>query len=236
MKDFLSLASITILTVAVLVFSNSGSTIGGQQEKLETKRVMVLYSFYEDAPWDRLLDEGLRTTIASKATFPVEVINERTNLVTYTDDAYHHELAKLYRHKYSKRTLDLVIGLSDESVDFLLNYGDELFPQVPMLFVTSERISPQRRFSGPSRTAMAWGIDFKANVDLIAELLPQTQQIFIVAGNGMTDRNFMNLARTSLQGYTKRFAINYLTDFRMEDLLDKVSQLPEHSAILYVTI
>ena len=236
MKGFSALATVAILTVAVLVLSGSESTSGAQQEKLETKRVLILYSYHESLPWDRLIDESLRATIASKATFHVEINSEHTNLVTYTDDEYLLKLVDLYRYKYADRTMDLVIGVGEEAVNLLLDYGDKLFSQVPMVFVTTEGLSPRRSFSGPNRTSVVWGFDIKATVDLIAELLPPTRQIFIVAGTTVTDRKLIKLARTSLQGYTKRFAINYLTDIKVENLLEKVAQLPEHSVLLYLTI
>jgi PAS domain S-box-containing protein len=205
-------------------------------ELKEEKRVLILYSYHESLPWERLLDERLRATIASKATFYVEIDSEHTNLVTYTDDEYLHKLVDLYRYKYSNRTMDLVIGVGEEAVDLLFDYGDVLFPRVPMVFVTTEGFSPQQSFSGPNSTSLEWGFDIKATVDLLTELLPQTRQIFIVAGTTVTDRKLIKLAHTSLQGYTKRFAINYLTDIRIEDLLEKVAQLPEHSVLLYLTI
>jgi PAS domain S-box-containing protein len=236
MKGFPALATVAILTVTVLVLSGSGSTSGGQQHKLKTKQVLILYSYHESLPWERLMDESLRAAVTSKATFHVEINNEHANRVTYTDDVYLQKLVDLYRYKYADRTMDLVIGVGDEAVDLLLDYGDELFPRVPMVFVTTEGVSPQRSFSGPHRTSLEWGVDIKATVDLIAELLPQTRQIFVVAGTRVTDRKLMKLARTSLQGFTKRFAINYLTDIRIEDLLEKVAQLPEHSVLLYLTI
>jgi len=236
MKSFLLLAAVTILTVAILVLSDPRSASGGQQQKSKTKRVLILYSYHESLPWERLIDESLRATVTSKATFHVEIYSEHTNLVTYTDDEYLHKLVDLYQYKYSDRSMDLVIGVGEEAADFLLGYGDELFSQVPMVFVTTEGLAPRRSFSGPNRTSLEWGFDIKATVDLIAELLPQTRQIFIVAGTTVTDRKLMKLAQTSLQEYTKRFAINYLTDFKIENLLEKVAQLPEDSVLLYLTI
>jgi PAS domain S-box-containing protein len=237
MKGFPALAAVTILTVTVLVLSGSGSTSGGQQQKLKTKQVLILYSYHESLPWERLIEKILRAAVTSKATFHVKIDNEHANLVTYTDDVYLQKLVDLYRYKYADHTIDLVISVGDEAADILLDYGDKLFPRVPMMFVTTEGLSTQRSFLGLNKTSLEWGFDIKGTVDLIAELLPQTRQIFVVGGSRVTfDRELMKLARTSLQGYTKRFAINYLTDIKVGELLEKVAQLPEHSVLLYLAI
>jgi len=234
-KGFRALATVTILTVGVVVLSGSGSTSGGQQEKTETKRVLVMYSYQESLPWDRLIEDTLRTTLTSKATFHVEINSEYTNSVTYTDDVYLQKLVDLYRYKYSDRKMDLVIGVGEEVVDVLLDYGDELFPQVPMVFVTTKRLSPRRGFPDPNRISISWGLDFKGTVDLIEEILPQTSQIFIVAGTSKTDRGTLQIARDSLRGYTKRFTIRYLTDMSAEDLIRITAQLPEQSALFFLS-
>jgi hypothetical protein len=73
MKGFPALATVAILTVTVLVLSGSGSTSGGQQHKLKTKHVLILYSYHENLPWERLMDESLRAAVTSKATFHPEI-------------------------------------------------------------------------------------------------------------------------------------------------------------------
>jgi ABC-type uncharacterized transport system substrate-binding protein len=143
-------------------------------------------------------------------------------------------LVNLYRHKYSHPKIDLVIGVGDEATEILLKHGEELFPQIPMVFVTAERKTLRRAFLKPNMTSLLWGVDIKGTVDLIGEILPQTRNIFFVAGTSLTDSETLKLARASLRGYTKRFAINYLTDMTKEDLIESVTDLPERSVVLFL--
>ena len=200
----------------------------------EPKRVLVLFSYHEGLPWERLIDDSLRTTLASKSTEPIELNIEHTDRVSYPDDAYLHKLVNLYRHKYSHPKMDLIIGVGDEATEILLKHGEELFPQIPMVFVTAERKTLRRAFLKPNMTSLLWGVDIKGTVDLIGEILPQTRNIFFVAGTSLTDSETLKLARASLRGYTKRFAINYLTDMTKEDLIESVADLPERSVVLFL--
>ncbi len=55
--------------------------------------------------------------------------------------------------------MDVVIGIDDEATDILLKYGEELFPGVPIVFVTAERKTLQRDSLKPNMTSLLWGAD-----------------------------------------------------------------------------
>ncbi|MEJ2165030.1 MAG: hypothetical protein P8X90_05840 [Desulfobacterales bacterium] len=221
-------------TIAALLLLSSGSIYGVQTEQPETKRILVLFSYHEGLPWENLLDESLRNTLASQSTFLIEINIEHTNLVTYADDAYRHKLVDLYRYKYSHPALDLIIGVGDEAVDMLLDYGEKLFPEIPIVLITAERKTLQRDFLKPNMTSLLWGTDIRANFELIREILPQTRHIFIVAGTSPTDRAALRRAQAALGQETKRFGVRYLTDISANDLIKEATQLPEQSALLFL--
>jgi PAS domain S-box-containing protein len=221
-------------TIAALLLLSSGSIYGVQTEQPETKRILVLFSYHEGLPWENLLDESLRNTLASQSTFLIEINIEHTNLVTYADDAYRHKLVDLYRYKYSHPAMDLIIGVGDEAVDMLLDYGEKLFPEIPIVLITAERKTLQRDFLKPNMTSLLWGTDIRANFELIREILPQTRHIFIVAGTSPTDRAALRRAQAALGQETKRFGVRYLTDISANDLIKEATQLPEQSALLFL--
>jgi quinol monooxygenase YgiN len=222
----------SIFLLLYLLFTAAAFSLAA--EKPVTKRILVIYSYHEGLPWERLINDSLRTTLASKSTEPIELNIEHTDRVSYPDDAYLHKLVNLYRHKYSHPKMDLIIAVGDEATEILLKHGEELFPQIPMVFVTAERKTLRRAFLKPNMTSLLWGVDIKGTVDLIGEILPQTRNIFFVAGTSLTDSETLKLARASFRGYTKRFAINYLTDMTKEDLIESVTDLPERSVVLFL--
>jgi len=223
-----------VLTLGVLLLCGSGLTYGLQAQEMETRRILVLYSFPEGLPWEKLIDENLRATLASKSTFLIELHTEHTDRLRNSDDVYLHKLIDFYQYKYSDSAMDLIIGFGDEAVDILLDYGDELFPQIPMVFVTAERQTLRRDYLNPNTVSLFWGLDIKTTIDLIGEILPQTRHVFIVAGTSITSRATLKLARKSVQGHTQGFAIHYLTDITVEEVIRRSAQLPEHSALFFL--
>ena len=84
--------------------------------------------------------------------------------------------------------------------------------------------------------AFKWGVDFEKTGSLILDLLPQTKNLFVVSGSSRFDRKVKKLAAQALGKLQVPYAIEYLDDLLIEELLLKVARLPENSAILYLTM
>jgi PAS domain S-box-containing protein len=209
-------------------------TIASDLNNPEPKRVLVIYSYHEGLPWERIIDDSLRATLVSKSTEPIELNVEHADRIRYPDDAYLKNFVDLIRHKYSHPKMDVVIGIDDEATDILLQYGEKLFPGVPIVFVTAERKTLKRDSLKPNMTSLLWGADIQGTVDLICEMLPKTRQIFIITGSSLSDRAAQKLARGALRGYTNRLEINYLPEITRKDLMERVKRLPERSVLLYL--
>jgi two-component system cell cycle sensor histidine kinase/response regulator CckA len=214
-------------TIAALLLLSSGSLYGLQDEQPETKRILVLFSYHEGLSYERLINESLRDTLASQSVFSIQVNTEHTNLNKYADDAYRRKLFDLYRYKYSHPKMDLVFGIGDEAVNMLLDYGEKLFPEIPMVFLTSYRNTLRKDFLKPNTISLQWEGNISANVELIREILPQTRDIFIVAGSSPSDRAPLKRWQAALGQATKGVAVHYLTDLSANDLISQAAQLPD---------
>jgi PAS domain S-box-containing protein len=200
----------------------------------EPKRVLVIYSFHEGLPWERIIDENLRATLAAKSTEPIELNVEHADRIRYPGDAYLQKFVDLLRHKYSRLKMDIVIGIDDEATDMLLKHGEELFPGVPTVFVTAERKALLRDSLKSNMTSFLWGPDIQGSIDLIYKILPETRQILVITGSSMNEHAMQNMVRDAMRGYPNRDDLNYLAEITIEDLMDKVARLPELSAIFYM--
>ena len=115
---------------------------------------LVLYTYEHCSPWETVLDDSLRTTLKSKSTAPIELHVEHTDRVAYPDDAIQEKLVDLYRRKYSYPKMDVIIGYGNEATDILLKYGDELFPEIPIILVTVEQKTVQRDLLKPNMISL----------------------------------------------------------------------------------
>ena len=72
-------------------------------------------------------------------------------------------------------------------------------------------------------------------MDAAIRLLPDTRQVFVVAGRSRYDRGLTAFVKAELSPYENRLTITYLTDLPMSNLLARVRHLPSHSIVLYLT-
>jgi transcriptional regulator with GAF, ATPase, and Fis domain/ABC-type uncharacterized transport system substrate-binding protein len=202
-------------------------------QDVKPKRVLVILN-RADLPWLNILSQSLQATLQAISPYPVDLHIEYTDQGRYPDDIYFRKLTELYRLKYVDAPMDLVIGVGDEVVDMLVEYGVRLFGEIPMIFISANPKTLQRDFLKPNMTSLLWGADIQGNVTLIEELLPNTRRLFIVSGSSLSDREAQKLAQTSLREYQGPLEINYIDDDSQAALLEKVAQLPENAALLYL--
>ena len=82
--------------------------------------------------FDAALERDLRQTV------PVGIDLYSETLETYRFSADTHEtlIREYLRRKYSGMHLDVIVAVWDPAVAFLRQYGAELFPNVPVVFLT----------------------------------------------------------------------------------------------------
>jgi len=187
-------------------------------------------------PWAFHVEQSLRAALATDSSYPIELNVEYADQSRFPEKRYLEKIIDLYRYKYSKQKMDLVLVMGDESVDLMLEYGEALFGDIPLVLITTDQKSlPPSRLK-PNMVSMVWGFDFAKTGALIQDLLPQTKNLFVISGTSLTDRKLKNLAVEALAELDGRFTVHYLDDFSAEDLLLKVKQLPEDSAIFFLSL
>ena len=100
----------------------------------------MLYPEANDgSPGTILADQGIRTTFAAGSQEPIEIYNEFLDVSRLPGADYQQELAGVLRRKYSGRKVDLVIAGLGSGLNFALEHRDEIFPDVPIVFLAVDR-------------------------------------------------------------------------------------------------
>ena len=224
----------TVFILLTLLFT--AAAFSSAAEKPIPKRVLAIFVFKKGMPGPYRIEESLRAALASDSSYPIELDVEYADQSRFPEKKYLSKIMDLYRYKYGKQKVDLVLAMGDESTDWMLEYGEPLFGDIPMVLITADRKHfPLSRLK-PNMVTVEWGFDLGKTGALIQELLPKIKNLFVVSGASLSDRKLKDLAVETLAELDGRFTIQYLDDFSLEDLLLKVAQLPEDSAIFYLTI
>ncbi|MEA2038575.1 MAG: PAS domain S-box protein [Thermodesulfobacteriota bacterium] len=213
-----------------LLLSNS-SIFAANPER--PKQILIFNSHDSGMPWQRIVNQAIHKAFEADTSIRTQLHTEYTGLSQNFDDAYVRELIDLYGHKYAGWKMDLIIAVDVAATDFMIEYEEELFPGVPVVFI-SETKDMENMVLLPNMTGLLTEIDVKGTIDVALELNPDTQHIAVISGASKMDRLFEAAAREVFPDYENRLEFIDLTGLPMSELLTRVAQLPEHTIGLYV--
>jgi len=72
-------------------------------------------------------------------------------------------------------------------------------------------------------------------IEAALRLLPETRHVVIVGGTTAFDRMGVSIAKTDIASLASKLDFVYMTDFEMNQLLERLRQLPEHTVVLYIS-
>src|SRR5215213_8884129 len=195
------------------------------QQVAKPKRVVVLYWYDKNFVGHVRWDQGFNSALDAAPKGSIEYYPEYLEANRFPGANQSQILQNYLKQKYADLPPDVVVAQSEVSLDFLIKYKDDLFPQVPVVFYSGAR---------PNLTGVVVYGGFKKTIDFALAIQPQAEQVFVISGSLDHDKRFETTARAQLTGYEERIKINYLTDLSPAELRATIARLPERSLILYV--
>ena len=204
--------------------------------QVEHKRVLLLYDEDRSLPGLAILDQSLRSSLHEEFGTGIEFFTESMNVSQFSDARHEEVLRDYYSSKYRDRQPDLVIGVMGPVLAFLLRYGNDAFPGVPIVFCGADAADLEGKRLPSHVTGLLVKRVFAPTVDVLLTLQPDVRQIFVVGGTSAFDRHLLAQARDEFRAFDGRVSFTFLTDLPMDELLVQVSRLPAHSAVAFVTL
>ena len=222
-----------ILFILLILLFN---TFAFASDPVESKKVLLLYSYKNPMPYSDLVNQGIRSVLDSSKTYKFEYYVEHMDMTRFSDELYFQQLVDFYHQKYSGIKLDLLIAVSIHAMDFINKYGDEIFPGTPVVFCAIGKRQLENLSFGSNTTGLFVELDISGTLDAALKLQPDTRRVVVIGGAGKTDRFWATAVRREFQGYQDEIEFIYLTGLPMKNLLDKVANQPKHTIIFHTQI
>jgi PAS domain S-box-containing protein len=201
-----------------------------QQVYPRIKKVLVLHTLKAKRPWNvlfnRYFTEALQANDLSLANLEIENLD----LLQFKDADYQGIMKRQLEHKYANSPPDIIIITFASTIEFILE--NDLFPDIPKIFVLP---TPSGLDDVPHSVVLPFAFEFKNNIEHSLTLLPDTKSIYVVAGNGLMDRRLVSMFRDETKDLGDRVSFHYLDDLNIEELLNRLEQLPDDSFVYYLT-
>ncbi len=193
-----------------------------------TKNILVLYRENPRLPGNIVATKAIQETIGQNLQYQIfDEYIEETRLETDFQT-----LAERIRQKYAGHPIDLIMTVGPRPFTFIRQYGEKLFPSVPIVFSEVDlRFYPATL--PPNTTGVNSSFDLSGTVDLILRLQPDTREIFYIGGASPAELMLRDEAKREFKPYADRLSFTYLNDLPLVTLLDRASQVSNHSVLLY---
>jgi len=233
MKKLSEILLIIVLLVCILISSFKGVEPSYSYQSNESKTVLFLNSYHSGYKWSDDIYDGIKSVLNSDYV-NIKLQVEYMDTQRVLDSQYLDSLIETYRYKFSDRTFDLIISSDDAAFEFLLNYGDELFPSTPVVFCGVNYFEQEILKENPLYTGVIEGFDISSTIDTAVELHPDTKKVYYVVDDTTTGVSIMKEFTNVMPEYKNKIDFIELGGENLDDIIDQVKILPEDSIILYL--
>src|SRR5262245_6710820 len=109
------------------------------------KGVLVLYSTRRDAQLSVIGDRELPQILQEGLPEGLDFYSEYIDLARSADPEYLNKFRDFIRVKYDDVRLDVIIAMQDTALAFVNRYRTELFPDTPVVFLSTNTAAPTVR-------------------------------------------------------------------------------------------
>ena len=222
---------VALLVWLTLPLSHSGAQ--SAEKPARRKGVLALYWQGKDFPANVVLDKSIQAVLRSTPAGSIEYYAEYLEDTRFPGESQSLLLRDFLRQKYAGRGIDVVIALSSAPLDFLLKYRNDLFPNTPIVFHTSNRAQLDEQAEA-GLTGVVVDSAYRNTLDLALKLHPAIERAMIITGTPGRDKKLEAEVRQELKEFEGRVAFTYLTDLPLHDLIAQVKDAPARSIIFYI--
>jgi len=208
----------------------------------EPFRVLVLHSYRSSLPITSDWYAGIVRGFASAPDMKVDIDSESPDLTRLggvddtrlQQDEQFNWLLEFYRKNYEDRKPHLIISTDTLALRFLLAYGGELFPGVPIVFLDADREFVAARKLPANVTGVTGFLDIKGTLELVLHVHPDTQRVAVIVGSSVLDKDYERVARQAVDSFASRIEFVWLRGVPVDELVEALNNLPERTVALYL--
>lgn len=233
--------SISQLLCLALALASGFSHTASAQQIPETGKVVVLFHTADFSEFKQGFGSGLTDYLNNiqDDISSVRITYEFLGLNYLPLGAIPDVTINLLKQHQQVDPATAVISVLSPTSEFLLDYSDELYTDIPIVHMAPNlNLSNRLQAQGLQNTAIIPS-DSQRTVDntlaLIPELLPDTRHLYVISGLGEVSLEFVENFETSLATFTTGMEITFLSGLPVAELGNELSNLPENSAIILLS-
>ena len=224
-----------ILLLAVQLLSVGMNNVAAQPNDL-ADRILVINSQPYTTEWFNSLNDRFVEEINRLQPAEFKISYEYIDGNIANDPAVAATVIEFLKHKYQWRQFRLIIAVMPSGCKFLLEHGDKFAQGIPQLYVLPaatqvEKISSRANVGIVQSTGNA----ILGTLQNVKTVLPNVRHLYVVAGAGADDREYMDRTRRYLEREKMFDQVTYLTGLGTTELVHALSAASKDSAVMMLT-
>jgi PAS domain S-box-containing protein len=203
----------------------------------QQSRVLVIFTGRSDMTANVVVENTIRSSLIEQFDVRLDFHTEYLDVRPFPEEDYPAVSDRL-RKKYDGIRFDVIVAVVDDAVRFVLDSAPQIFPDAAIVVWGGRNVieggAHSHRVTGVLEPNLASGI--KDGLEFIRTMQPGVQNVFVVAGAAASDRSRAALAMRELGRNQGSTAITFLTGMVLEDLQLRLKNLPDNSAVLFLSM
>lgn len=199
------------------------------QEVPSPKNVLVLYGFTDRNSFIEL--EPLKASLRAHLSMPVNFNMEYLEATRFNDEGYRRSLSEALGRAHSKPKTDLIVVEPYQALRFVLDYREDVFAGIPIVFIGINPIRFEGQRIWPSVTGITSGVDIRGSLNLSLRFHPDTQNIVLLSGVSEFESYWNDRFREEVQLHHQNLKLTEVIGLPPRTALDRVSALPAHTVV-----
>ncbi len=203
---------------------------------LRIKNVLVLHSYHQGLLWTDNISRGIElelSDLAGDLEFHYDYLDTKRN----SGKEYLEHLVAFQKYKINLNKIKyaLIICSDNNALQFITEYGDQLYPGVPVVFCGVNNYSPELIADKTQITGIAESIDYEGTLNLMSQVHPDRKNIVVILDKTPTGKAIkIELDQVAIK-FHNRFSFEYFQDFLLDEVPGKISTLGEDDLIYLLT-
>ncbi|MGZ2368796.1 ATP-binding protein [Ancylomarina sp. YFZ004] len=192
------------------------------------KNILILNSYHNGLSWTDSIVSSIKREFSSELSSSIFI--EHMDTKRYFSKEYLNVLARFYLDKYQDKKFDLIISTDNNAYDFLLEYKEKLFGDVPVLFCgLNSIIDVPKGYSGIFENTNSC-----STIHIIENNHPDYKEIVVVRDYSTTGETASSALKKDFEHMKKAFRYRFIKPDNLDDLQAQLSSLSEGSIVFYL--
>lgn len=234
-----TIKSIVITFIFVMIAEMFLFGSSAKSEITKQKNILILnsyskgisYSGYNLNTWCDEIISGIESKFENNKddiNISIEYMDSAYNF----SDEYYDKLYEVYKRKFSNTKFDTIITIDNNATNFLIKYGNSLFPNTPVVFSGVNKAKEPIINNMPLFTGLYKSEDLKSTFDIALKFHPNTKEFFVIIDNASLGVNYRKSIEKLAPTYENKVNFIFCDDKNIEVVREKIKELPKDTVII----